>query len=87
MKLPVDWIKEYCQENFSLTLKETPEELAEILSRHSFETEVVDKKKGVLDIEVTPERGDCLSVLGICREIKAIKEGSDKGSLPQKDGG
>ena len=27
---------------------------------------------GVLDLEVTPNRGDCLSILGVAREVAAI---------------
>lgn len=52
-----------------------PEELAEILTMHSFEVEEVKKagKDWLLDIDVLPNRGpDCLSHIGIAREIAAI---------------
>lgn len=64
MKTSISWLKEFVK------IKESPEELAELLSLHSLETEVLDQD--TLDIEVTPNRGDCLSHLGIARELKAI---------------
>lgn len=65
MKISISWLREF------VDIKESPEELAELLSLHSLETEVIDKD--TLDIEITPNRGDCLSHLGIARELKAIK--------------
>ena len=64
MKTSISWLKEFVK------IKESPEELAELLSLHSLETEVLDQD--TLDIEVTPNRGDCLSHLGIARELKSI---------------
>lgn len=37
----------------------------------------------ILDISVTPNRGDCLSIIGIAREIAAIKGIGPKGILPK----
>lgn len=34
-----------------------------------------DKKDSVLDISITPNRGDCLSVIGIARELAALSGG------------
>lgn len=39
----------------------------------------------ILDISVTPNRGDCLSIIGIAREIAAIKGIGPKGILPKFD--
>lgn len=64
MKISISWLREF------VNIKESPAELAELLSLHSLETEVLDKD--TLEIEVTPNRGDCLSHLGIARELKAI---------------
>jgi phenylalanyl-tRNA synthetase beta chain len=36
-------------------------------------TEYLDLEDTILDIELTPNRGDCLSVLGVAREIAAIR--------------
>jgi len=70
MKVSISWLKE------SVDIKENAEQLAELLSLHSLETEVLDQD--TLDIEVTPNRGDCLSHLGIARELKAIYENKCK---------
>lgn len=70
MKISISWLREFVK------IKESPEELAEILSLHSLETEVIDDD--TLEIEVTPNRGDCLSHLGIARELKAIYAHRDK---------
>lgn len=37
----------------------------------------------VLDVSVTPNRGDCLSIIGIAREIAAMKGIGPKGLLPK----
>ncbi|MCK9578253.1 phenylalanine--tRNA ligase subunit beta [bacterium] len=52
-----------------------PEKLAEVLTLHSFENEniTVIKNDWLLNLDVLPDRaGDCLSHLGIAREISAI---------------
>jgi phenylalanyl-tRNA synthetase beta chain len=51
-----------------------PKKLAELLTLHIFEVEDV-KKAGndwIFDIDITPNRPDCLSYLGIARECSAI---------------
>ncbi len=63
MKIPADII------DFAKT-KLTAEQLAEKLTSAGFLVEGIEN--GVLDIEVTANRGDCLSVFGIAREIAAI---------------
>jgi len=64
MRISISWLKDF------VDIKESAEELAELLSLHSLETEVIDSD--TLEVEVTPNRGDCLSHLGIARELKAI---------------
>jgi len=52
-----------------------PVKLAEILTMHSFEVEEVSKRGNdyILDIDILPNRAsDCLSHLGIAREIGAL---------------
>ena len=39
----------------------------------------------VLDIKVTPNRGDCLSVLGVAREVGAVYQCEVTTTLPQKN--
>jgi phenylalanyl-tRNA synthetase beta chain len=63
MLLPIDWLKQFVK------VKHSPEELAEIFVSLGFEAEEI--KNGILDLEVTPNRGDCLSILGLAREYAA----------------
>lgn len=62
-------------QTFFKTRLPEPAKLAEALSEHAFEIEEVKQsgKDWVIDISVLPNRGgDCLSHLGIAREISAI---------------
>ncbi len=65
MRLPVDWINEYVPNNLSVR------DLAFILTNLGLEVEAIEGAgaAAVFDIKVTPNRGDCLSVLGISREL------------------
>ncbi|MCL5407596.1 MAG: phenylalanine--tRNA ligase subunit beta [Patescibacteria group bacterium] len=68
MKISYNWLKDYVE------IEKTPEELASDLSSFGFTLESL-KKIGndfVLDLEINPNRGDCLSVLGIAREVAAL---------------
>ena len=70
MKISYNWLKDYLKGKVP-----EPKKLAEILTRHSFEVESIEKKgkDWVLDIDVLPNRAcDCLSYIGIAREIAAI---------------
>ena len=70
MKISYSWLQE-----FFTTKLPPPEKLAELLTLHVFEVEGVEKKgkDWVLDVAVLANRGyDCLSHLGIAREIAAI---------------
>lgn len=72
--IPYSWLKDYFKTNLS------PEKIAEGLSLHSFSVEKIIKEKGdsIFEIEVTPNRGDALSVLGISRELLAVFGGKIK---------
>ena len=65
MKVSIRWLKNY------VDIDKTPEQLADDLSLFGHEVESVDKigDDYILDLEITPNRGDCLSILGIAREI------------------
>jgi phenylalanyl-tRNA synthetase beta chain len=67
MKLPVEWIME------RVPLTADAEEIAERLTMAGFEVEGKgESARGpVLDIKVTPNRGDGLSVIGVARELSA----------------
>lgn len=70
MKFSYNWIKDYIDGKLP-----EPKKLGDVLMLHSFEVESVEKfsKDWVLDIDVLPNRAhDCLSHIGIAREICAI---------------
>ena len=70
MKVLHSWLKEYVGENLP-----NPEELKDLLIFHAFEVEDVSiiDNDAVLDVDVLPNRSsDCLSHLGIAREISAL---------------
>ncbi|MFO7871923.1 MAG: phenylalanine--tRNA ligase subunit beta [Kiritimatiellia bacterium] len=68
MKIPFEWLKEYV--DFDCTARD----LAEKLTFAGLEVESVDtvESEPVFDIEVTPNRPDCLGVIGVAREVAAI---------------
>lgn len=79
MKLPLSWLSEF------VDLKKSPEEIARTLTMSGLEVESLtsvrayDAKPGVkggedwvLDVAVTPNRGDCLGLLGLARELAAL---------------
>ena len=68
MKLPITWLKKY------IDVKVSPEKLAELLTMSGTAVERVEKKANdtVLELEITTNRPDCLSILGVTKEISAI---------------
>ena len=77
MRILVSWLREIVSVPVGI------DELAEALTRHGFEVSAVDPAPriparqadgpdAVLDLEITTNRPDCLSVLGIAREVSAI---------------
>ena len=68
MKVPLSWLKEYIDGEIEIN------HIADALTMAGLEVEAVEEIEGdkVLDIEITPNRADCLSIIGIAREIKAI---------------
>lgn len=70
MLISYNWLKEYLKDPLP-----EPNELARILTMHSFEVEDVNKKNDdfILDIDVLPNRGhDCLSHFGIAKEVSVL---------------
>ncbi|HET7573785.1 MAG TPA: phenylalanine--tRNA ligase subunit beta, partial [Solirubrobacterales bacterium] len=63
--MPFDWLSEYCDPGLG------PDELAERLAMTGTEVERVAAGP-VLELEVTPNRPDCLGVYGVAREVHAI---------------
>ncbi|MXZ71829.1 MAG: phenylalanine--tRNA ligase subunit beta [Acidobacteria bacterium] len=77
VKILVSWLREFVPVTASI------EELADSLTRHGFEVASIDpapdvpgrpagEPDAVLDLEVTTNRPDCLSVVGIAREVSTI---------------
>ena len=77
MKLPLSWISKYVE------IKEGPNKLAEDLSFSGTKVESIEKAADdfIFDFEITPNRPDCLSVIGLAREIAALYRRTLK--LPQ----
>lgn len=68
MKLPIEWLKKYIDVSVSA------DKLSDLLTMSGSKVEGVEKTNGsdVIEIEVTTNRPDCLSILGLAHEISAI---------------
>ncbi len=68
MKLPLTWLKEW------VAVKGGADEIAHKLTFAGLEVEGIASVEGetVLEVNVTPNRGDCLSVRGLAREIAVL---------------
>jgi phenylalanyl-tRNA synthetase beta chain len=64
MKVPIPWLKEY------VDLPATPQELAKLLVMAGVGVESTEGD--VLDLEITANRADLLSMLGVAREVALI---------------
>ena len=65
MKVLVSWLREF------VDVPGTPEEIAATMSVRGFAVEGIDPvgEDAVLDFEITGNRPDCMSVIGIAREV------------------
>ncbi|MGE5894000.1 MAG: phenylalanine--tRNA ligase subunit beta [bacterium] len=84
MLISFGWLKEF------VTVTKSPQQTADMLTMAGLEVESVREEQGdtVLDISLTPNRGDCQSVIGIARELSAItgkKIKHPKIQLPNED--
>ncbi len=68
MKVTYNWLKDY------VDLKINPQDLADKLTMAGIEVKSIDSKEGdfVFEIEITSNRPDWLSVIGLAREVAAI---------------
>ena len=68
MKLSLQWLKDYIDFNLSA------EELAHRLTMAGLEVEKISSvnQDTVFELEITPNRPDCLNMLGIAREVSAV---------------
>ncbi len=67
MKVSLDWIREFAD------LTAPPQEIADRLTMAGLEIEGMEQADGdtLLEVNVTPNRPDCLSILGVAREAAA----------------
>ena len=66
MRLVLSWLREF------VDVKASAEEIADTLSLRGFEVASIESLPGgdaVIDFEITANRPDCLSVLGLAREV------------------
>lgn len=68
MKFSLNWLKDY------VSFKASPQELGSKLTMAGLEVEKIETVASdkVFELEITPNRADCLNVLGIAREVSAI---------------
>ena len=67
MKISLNWLRDYVDFDLSAV------QIGELLSDRGFPYESIEEVNGdtVIDVEVTSNRGDCLSHIGIARELAA----------------
>src|SRR6185369_18040136 len=71
MRLLLSWVRDF------VDVKASAEEIAETLGLRGFEVasvEPLEAGDAVIDFEVTANRPDCLSVLGLAREVATAYE-------------
>jgi len=74
MKLTLNWLKEF------VAFTGAPEELVRLLTMAGLEVESLsplrepdtNREDWLLEIAVTPNRGDCLGIAGVAREVSAL---------------
>ncbi len=68
MLVPLSWLKEF------VDIEESAEELANklLFSGTKVEETLTRDNEEIFDLEITPNRGDCLGVVGVAREAAAI---------------
>ncbi len=67
MRISIDWLKEY------INIDASAEKVAEALTEIGHEVEAIEKydEDFIFEVNVTPNRPDCLSIFGIARELSA----------------
>lgn len=67
MRVSLEWLREY------IDIEISAEEIANVLTYIGHEVEAIERHEDdfVLEVNITPNRPDCLSIFGIAREISA----------------
>lgn len=70
MAVSINWMKEY------VDFAWTPQELAHVLTMAGIAIEGVEDQDGdyTLELDLTPNRGDCLGMINLAREIAALND-------------
>ncbi len=68
MRIPYTWLKDFIE------FSPPPEEIAQMLTMTGLEVEGTETlgNDTIFEVNVTPNRPDCLSILGIARELAAV---------------
>lgn len=68
MRVPLEWLKEF------VDVKLPAERVADLLTMGGLEVEAMERQGAdtIFEIGVTPNRADCLSVIGVAREVAAL---------------
>jgi phenylalanyl-tRNA synthetase beta chain len=80
MKFTFNWLKEF------VTFRASPHQLAELLTMAGLEVDSMtparepetDREDWLFEVSVTPNRGDCLSLIGLATEVSALTGGRVK---------
>ncbi|MPZ75164.1 MAG: phenylalanine--tRNA ligase subunit beta [Deltaproteobacteria bacterium] len=88
MKFTLNWLKEF------VAFDDSPEKLSELLTMAGLEVESVTPLSAIeggasdwlFEISVTPNRGDCLSVMGLAREVSVLTGNTVTANLAHRDG-
>lgn len=88
MKFTFSWLKEF------VAFKASPQKLAEMLTMAGLEVESVtslrepksNREDWLFEISVTPNRGDCLGIAGLAREVAALTGGGLKRIAISREG-
>ena len=70
MKFSLNWIRDY------VSIDITPDQLSHKLTMGGLEIEDIEmiSSDKIFELEVTPNRADCLSMIGLAREIAAMTD-------------
>jgi phenylalanyl-tRNA synthetase beta chain len=68
MGVSINWLKQY------IDIEWTPEELAHRLTMAGIAVEGVEESDAdyIMELDLTPNRGDCLGVINLAREVAAL---------------
>ena len=71
MIISIDWLKEL------VSFKKSPKDIASDLTSIGLES-TYNKDRDIIDIELTPNRPDCMSHIGVAKEISILTDNKIK---------